>query len=565
MSDIIELNIIQLFGKINKNTPICVILDLLRRIDINLYNRLITATKITKNKVLEDIIFFINRNPIIKIYKNKLICTELINLLGLYDMNINKITKKEFLEIYKFVMGEYKTYFHDYNLDYEFSDKINITSYKVLTPILAYNLGIELGIEFDKNDNFNRIIEKLKDSRNKVYSKDELILLYNTFHNIRFLQKKLDVKSNNTAAISLCFILYGINIMDSLHPIQCFNQIKNYSSITNDYKNILFNENSSFSSNYNLCPQYYLASFTFTDKFPIEYYKDQHLSYLLEINGYYYIDYMDKKMKYDELIKVYKDHRFYHKIAPFCDKKETAIDFIEYDEIKNRNDILTFGNEDFNILLTFEELNDTFNQYQNFTNPFLSNSLFTNEQITFLKNILFEYYISDESNQLLETIIKIENKNDTDLNLILIDENKNYIFNILNKLEDITLYMRGWDGDIKNKPYYECPTLNENRLIELENIIHNLLLELGKNEYYYLLYKLPLFIYKSGTFIRNYDKDLGLSIGDRIDIICSGNTTNNESSCIRVSSNYFCWNIYYYYLSLGFELPFNINKLRIIS
>lgn len=57
----------------------------------------------------------------------------------------------------------------------------------------------------------------------------------------------------------------------------------------------------------------------------------------------------------------------------------------------------------------------------------------------------------------------------------------------------------------------------------------------------------------------------GLTIWDRVGIVCQGDVSNNTSACIRISSNWIVSSAYYYMLAIGMPRTFNIEELASIS
>lgn len=66
-------------------------------------------------------------------------------------------------------------------------------------------------------------------------------------------------------------------------------------------------------------------------------------------------------------------------------------------------------------------------------------------------------------------------------------------------------------------------------------------------------------------FKKSIHENDGVSVWDRYNIVLEGNKTNNMSSCIRMSSNWFVSSAYYYMVAIGLDKPFNIADLSKIS
>jgi len=76
---------------------------------------------------------------------------------------------------------------------------------------------------------------------------------------------------------------------------------------------------------------------------------------------------------------------------------------------------------------------------------------------------------------------------------------------------------------------------------------------------------LPLLIYRDGVFNASQQREYGLTLGDRLRLIRSGENTDNMNSCIRMSSNWLCASAYKYMQQINMEPPFEIRSLRYIA
>lgn len=550
------LDLVSVYGKLDTDTPECVLLELLQRIGHPYYLTLATCNKMDRKMIANDVLSILNRPHEIKTLDQG-------NIFISIKCNF-KIAQEYMI----FLTGGFKEYFKEH--DYIYTDPTP-ANYKTMTPLLMYSIGLSRNIPFSYNDTPYDMIKKLDASRSTVVSKEKLSILCDKLHQITFLQNMIN-PTTDEGAISLAFILYNCNIIDSINPIQCFNIIKEHVIKNKNTLGLTFKENSKFAINYNTNPSYYDVHCRFSSSFPLDFYKKDHLQYLCEINGLYYSDNLEEMYKCLE--EHYKHFTFYQGIVPFIENKETCVDLID---IKEAKDVFSYGNGKEGIFITVEELIKTFENYKNFVNPFMKDSVFTSNDIYILKRLLIyeDNHTMDVSDnklrlKLLKVINEIELKNDTDELSKVLDSYKEdpirleKLHYLLDKILNISLYIRGWDG-IGTKPYYECPIIESEKMEKLEYNLSNLFMELKEEEDFDIYHDLPLFIYKGGSFLKNHDPDLGITLGDRINIILEGSITDNENSCIRASSNYFCWNIYYYKLLLGCELPFEIQRLRYIS
>ena len=72
-------------------------------------------------------------------------------------------------------------------------------------------------------------------------------------------------------------------------------------------------------------------------------------------------------------------------------------------------------------------------------------------------------------------------------------------------------------------------------------------------------------MYRKNSYIPSDDKESGLNIGQRIEIVKTGDREDNIFSCIRISSNRFAATHDRILSRLDKKKPFDISKLRNIS
>jgi len=225
---------------------------------------------------------------------------------------------------------------------------------------------------------------------------------------------------------------------------------------------------------------------------------------------------------------------------------------------------------------TCEELYVTFNENNVFLNPAdTKNSYFNKLSINKLKYILSKNH-NDVNKKLIDIINYINNlttktgKEGKELLHIYNKSNnitKGTIQQALNSLLNLSMYMRGWDG-ISNYPIYNKIKNEElNMAINVTNEINNFqaicktLHDIGKQ-----ILNLPLVRYKNGIFSKSNDfKTDGYTISDRLELIKSGNTTENTSSCVRLSSNWLASSAHKYMSILKLDPKFDIDELIFIG
>ena len=126
--------------------------------------------------------------------------------------------------------------------------------------------------------------------------------------------------------------------------------------------------------------------------------------------------------------------------------------------------------------------------------------------------------------------------------------------------------MRGWDGKsaypIKSSHKDDPNLIDERTYDQLELFEYQLKEQITIGP---MISNLPLFKYHYGQFtILNYKCHI-LTIGEQLIIVKEGNLHNDDSSCIRVTSNWILATVYRYYQILHLSPLFDIKQMAIIS
>lgn len=145
---------------------------------------------------------------------------------------------------------------------------------------------------------------------------------------------------------------------------------------------------------------------------------------------------------------------------------------------------------------------------------------------------------------------------------------KEKIKNIINQILYIGMYMRGWDGESEYPVIDTIVTLERTDEVELNvstSIIKlkDLLEEVP--DLNPIITSLPLVRHKGGHYVKSININDGLTIMERINIVQTGNTSEDEASCIRLSSNWICSSAHMYLVKIGEKEPFDLASLREIS
>lgn len=273
---------------------------------------------------------------------------------------------------------------------------------------------------------------------------------------------------------------------------------------------------------------------------------------------------------------------------------------IDYDDIAslNEHEVVSFGirnlepltdrmsyyhNQNKNSFYgyTYDELNRTFLNMRSFQMPNKPNGIeFEEHQINRLI-VLCNDEIKDREpakarlnlvttiNRLKEEIKLISKEVKQMCNIYHNDKVlKPVILNILNNLVEMTMYMRGWRSKNKSETKENYPLINTS-VFNQTNVDINTNLAIHKFEEsclaFPLFLNLPLYRYIDGKYVASSTKESGLTIGQRLNIVKLGYSSDNVSACIRITSNLFGASAHYYLQLLGVELPFDIKELRYIS
>jgi hypothetical protein len=296
---------------------------------------------------------------------------------------------------------------------------------------------------------------------------------------------------------------------------------------------------------------------------------------------------------YEILQELHLEENFHIGYLPNILNSETPVLLEQIDTLEN-GDIVCFGvKEECLQATTWKELKDIFTNMNMFINPFEKKRVFTKNQIERLSKIgrwilhnihfsihhKFKYLFENYSNSTIKDIsdcldvmdqIKFFHEgNFSFLESLMIEfnnkskpEKEEVIFGI-HKLFEITMYMRGWNGISENYPIQNAPYPNDQNAQEkriLENIF---ILDEINHKTNNFIYKLPLMIWKN-EFVQSVLEEQGLTIGDRIKIVKSGES-EGVHSCVRMSSNVIGSSYCFYCRTFKIPSKFDVNLLSYIQ
>lgn len=141
------------------------------------------------------------------------------------------------------------------------------------------------------------------------------------------------------------------------------------------------------------------------------------------------------------------------------------------------------------------------------------------------------------------------------------------IDDILNTLLNLTMYMRGWDGESKELPI--AVAINKDT-VRTDIKVHESIAAFRKKcaevgNIGQIILQLPLFCYRNGDYRASADVEDGLTLDDRLNIICDKDRASKPKACIRLSSNWLAASVHRYIILLAKAEPFDIKLLANIS
>lgn len=233
------------------------------------------------------------------------------------------------------------------------------------------------------------------------------------------------------------------------------------------------------------------------------------------------------------------------------------------------------------IALHVEELTMMFRQHQSFINKLCNpHDVFSKESIKKLKLICSEPVADDYARQKrIECFNEISFVEHLDamtgetlhrfylLYSGLSTDRKQFIKHAITLIYHMALYMRNWRGPDTDHPVSEIVSDDQinidSRVTESIAAFENFLAT--DQTIAVEILKLPIFRYHDITsrfYSANTTKE-GYTLLERINIVKSGDS-NNQNSCIKISSNWFAASAYRYSQMLGLPLPFEITQWKFV-
>lgn len=401
-----------------------------------------------------------------------------------------------------------------------------------------------------------------------TWNEEKLKIVSSMIDNKNCLMRMVTPTSTE-GAIALAAKRYALDISSSSDPLSEYMNLSMgeiRSSALKDYNPLDKEIEKWFKRN----PKIYSLNYYFNPRLPKNLYDMKNLKILAE-------QYRKTEDPYGDMTVAHFTSNFYQGDHPYIKNRETLVNLDDVDTVTSTS-IISYGIMSDGVLraLTFDEMRTSLINYGNFTNPFDTNSLLTEDNIRTLKSIceaevdgnLGEPLEDYESRQrLLDTIINLEYKLKTqDIHTLNFVEEykssnrKGEYRDILIKLLNLAMYMRGWKG--LGSPYPLSDTYNnENETLERVSCFLQEFKQL-ESDVKDKIMSLPLLEYKDGSYLPSVDETKGITVGDRIRILTE---YDNINSCIRMSSNWLCASSNCYMYIIGIDHTFPIQKLKRIS
>lgn len=398
--------------------------------------------------------------------------------------------------------------------------KISFIAPKSVRSIVCLNIKAH----FDDDKDLEKLNMRLENIKKKI-SKPEL-----------------KDPSTNAEAIAISAIVYNEDITYSSNAIidfYCYRMNLKY----NDTRMLdIYNNNRDILN----------LKKTFNPIFPLSYYKREILISLS--NKFGFVRSLSNLDMYINLQFNHTTNNFYYGWQENLKRDTTAI---EFEEVSGRKDIICYGNFfDGFLPYTYTGLSHMYSTLNGIFNPDDTSEELPPRIVTTLLNI------ANKNFPALATVIKrikmLDSKIDDNLKSVLrwylsiSKEEQNHVYEVLDKILKLGMYMRGWKGEndiypLKDRPYDHNVDVYTTQAFfplidEYKNVIGRKILNL------------PPYRFSFNTWKRSRDKKDGLTIHERLIKV-----KNNPDiyACIRMSSNWLIWSAYKYMVLFGYSEPFN--------
>jgi hypothetical protein len=404
-----------------------------------------------------------------------------------------------------------------------------------------------------------------------IYSEfDNLKKEADLFSEIEYLRKMIQPKTNVQA------IVIGALVFN-----------KDYSKYTHPLNEFYHNTKPLMHRN----PMYTDLNMYFNPYLPRNAYSEEILEHHISLFSYQDFDFHSLS-NYEILQELHLEDNLHLGYHLNIRNTESPIHLDEIDDLKNEK-IICFGVRGESLAVTsWRELKDCFENTKMFTNPFEKKRIFSKQQIERLYKLgtwilspsekhkyLFETFSPETLSEIKDFLFVVNQIKITDGYNFAFLKDKISIFNSrspkqkdailsgLEKLFELTMFMRGWNNMKEDASSLALP-IEHSYTTETEESQRRIiecifeLDEINKNTLNFI-YSLPLMTWK-GVFIQSTTEEQGLIIGDRIDIVKKGET-EGVYSCVRMSSNVLGASYCFYCSAFNVNPKFDIFKFSHIQ
>nr|QBK90647.1 MAG: uncharacterized protein LCPAC104_01440 [Pithovirus LCPAC104] len=576
----INLSWIKLFEEINKDFPIYIILDLAKSMGIiydetkimdeNYIDRLIKKINKLSCKIIKypldkqdyrDIARFINYNKISwnietlnkclkyikQFFNKKIVISENFEEGFQTPQNIKKINS---FILYAFCIQEKITLKYEIN-EKELSDHVRkYIKFKVEYVLNFPQIKSYLFDYYCKHNNQENITNKIS-----------FLELDEVGRNIRDRCPSIDSMKKmspqkDSEIIAYFAILYHEDISNVKNFKDKYNEYKS-SNRGREYKNITEIDNPDL-------------NIIFNPNFPESFYSISQLKKIAITEGFN-DKILNEGKPYKLLQQAYLSQTFFHGKCE-CVNDSTFIYKEDLNKINNTS-LVCFGKRKNRLIyFTYKELYDTFINNKNFQNPIIINKInfFSDLSISKLYYLctISRYKDEDEENyttrinlsKLIDSILLENQEKSKEIEILKNIKEVNKAKEILKDILDMSMYMRGWDGYAEypiEKSYEYDDKIITVKIVDFYELCEK---KYDKNILTIIL-KLPLVRHiTDNKYIYSKDIESGITIGDKINLIITGDNNDNIWSCLKVSSNWLISSSYRYLEKLGEKPNFDINN-----
>lgn len=404
---------------------------------------------------------------------------------------------------------------------------------------------------------------------------DSIIDAYEFFHT----QNKLSRVEPKTQGEAICLasMLYDADISMSSNILREYDYLRGCKQREQDWEPIDIDMRKTFRDN----PLFFSIHHNFNPFLPRQLYSSIRLEKMALEEGFSEED-IEEEDPYSLLLTIYLSDTFYSGIQPSIKNKETPILLEPVDEIPN-DCIICFGvRHDKLFAFRCQELADHFRIKRNFTNP-LDGQELTAVSVEKLKRICHTVTVNSTEQGQQEKANLLRAINYTEMFTkekffslkefyirysSMSDSEKIIVKHVLNALFHVALCCRGWLNDKAPYPLEHCPVINQLEVdirVTKKLLTYEKILELCPEETKQLINNLPLFSYSRGIFSIVSSENESVTLEKRLALLKEGEATSDYNSCMRLTSNVLAASVYKYFEFLEQPPPFDITKLRFIS